>query len=80
MVGYIYLAFVVTVTHFSRVLQPVVSSNVCEMLSLEPQYLKKLCIYFWLCWILVAVHGLPLVAASGGYFLAVTCRLLIAVV
>ena len=24
-------------------------------------------IYFWLCWVLVAARGLPLVAASGGY-------------
>ena len=24
-------------------------------------------IYFWLCWVFVAVHGLSLVAASGGY-------------
>ena len=24
-------------------------------------------IYFWLCWVFVAAHGLSLVAASGGY-------------
>ena len=24
-------------------------------------------IYFWLCWVFVAVRGLSLVAASGGY-------------
>ena len=24
-------------------------------------------IYFWLCWVLVSVRGLPLVAASGGH-------------
>ena len=24
-------------------------------------------IYFWLCWVFVAVHGLSLVAASRGY-------------
>ena len=24
-------------------------------------------IYFWLCWIFVAVHGVSLVAVSGGY-------------
>ena len=24
-------------------------------------------IYFWLCWVFVAVHGLSLVAASGGH-------------
>ena len=26
-------------------------------------------IYFWLCWVFVAVHGLSLVAVSGGYSL-----------
>ena len=26
-----------------------------------------LLIYFWLCWVFVAAHGLSLVAASGGY-------------
>ena len=34
--------------------------------------------YFWLCWIFVAVHGLSLVVARGGYSVAVR-RLLIAV-
>ena len=29
--------------------------------------LNYLCIYFWLCWVFVAVCGLSLVAASGGY-------------
>ena len=24
-------------------------------------------IYFWLCWVFIAAHGLSLVAASGGY-------------
>ena len=24
-------------------------------------------IYFWLCWVFVAAHGLSLVAVSGGY-------------
>ena len=23
--------------------------------------------YFWLCWVFIAVHGLSLVAVSGGY-------------
>ena len=34
-------------------------------------FLKKiyLYIYFWLCWVFVAVRGLSLVAASGGYSL-----------
>ena len=27
----------------------------------------NLLIYFWLCWVLVAVHGLSLVAASWSY-------------
>ena len=27
----------------------------------------NLFIYFWLCWVFVAVHGLSLVAVSGGY-------------
>ena len=27
----------------------------------------NLFIYFWLCWVFVAVRGLPLVVASGGY-------------
>ena len=26
-----------------------------------------ICFYFWLCWVFVAVRGLSLVAASGGY-------------
>ena len=31
-------------------------------------------IYFWLCWVFVAVHGLSLVVASGGYsLLRCTC-------
>ena len=30
-------------------------------------FLKILFIYFWLRWVFVAVHGLSLVAASGGY-------------
>ena len=25
-------------------------------------------IYFWLCWVFIAAHGLSLVVASGGYF------------
>ena len=35
-------------------------------------------IYFWLHWVFVAAHGLSLVAASGGYSVAVR-GLLIAV-
>ena len=30
-------------------------------------FLINLFIYFWLCWVFVAVQGLSLVAASGGY-------------
>ena len=41
-------------------------------------FLINLFIYFWLRWVFVAVHGLSLVAASGGYS-SVVCRLLIAV-
>ena len=41
-------------------------------------FLKYLFIYFWLRWVFVAVRGLSLVAASGGYFVAV-CGLLIVV-
>ena len=35
-------------------------------------FLKKinLFIYFWLCWVLVSVQGLSLVAASGGHSLS----------
>ena len=29
-------------------------------------FLKKF-IYFWLCWVFVAAHGLSLVVVSGGY-------------
>ena len=38
-----------------------------------------LSIYFWLHWVFVAVLRLSLVAASGGYSLAVVLRLLTAV-
>ena len=31
-------------------------------------YSLFLFLFFWLCWVFVAVHGLSLVAASGGYF------------
>ena len=30
-------------------------------------FLINLFIYFWLCWVFLAAHGLSLVAASGGY-------------
>ena len=35
-------------------------------------------LFFWLHWVFIAVHGLSLVVASGGYSVAV-CRLLITV-
>ena len=35
-------------------------------------------IYFWLCWIFISVHGLPLIAASRGSSLDMVCGLLIA--
>ena len=35
--------------------------------------------YLSLYWVFVAVRGLSPVAASGGYFLGVVCRLIIAV-
>ena len=40
-------------------------------------FLKYL--FIWLCWVLIAVLGLSLVAGSGGYSLAVVCGLLTAV-
>ena len=36
-------------------------------------------IYFGLCWVFVAAHGLSLVAANRGYFLVVIHWLLITV-
>ena len=30
-------------------------------------FFKNIIFFFWLCWVFVAAHGLPLVAASGGY-------------
>ena len=36
-------------------------------------------IYFWLCWVFVAVQGLSLVAESGGSSLFAVCRLLVMV-
>ena len=36
-------------------------------------------IHFWLCWVLVIVCRLPLVAESGGYSLAVVLWFLTAV-
>ena len=26
-----------------------------------------ICLFFWLCWVFVAAHGLSLVASSGGF-------------
>ena len=36
-------------------------------------------VYFWLCWVLVAVRELYLVAVSGGCSLVAVCSLLVAV-
>ena len=41
---------------------------------------KKMCIYFWLCWVFIAACRLFLVAESDVYSLVAMCRLLIAVV
>ena len=38
----------------------------------------KIFIYFWLCWVFVAVHRLSLVAASKGYSVVAVHELLIA--
>ena len=40
--------------------------------------LKLLLIYFWLCWVFIAMHRLSLVTVSGGYSL-VAHRILIAI-
>ena len=34
-------------------------------------------VYFWLCWVFVAVHRLSLVAAIGGYSLVLVHGLLV---
>ena len=34
---------------------------------------NKLTIYFWLCWVFVAVHRLSLVEASGSYYSSFCC-------
>ena len=49
--------------------QPVLSLNFCHWKSFSLMCFVLFCffIYFWLCWIIVAAHGLSLVAASGGY-------------
>ena len=40
---------------------------------------QDLFIYFWLCWVFIAVHGLSLVVESGDYSLVVVCWFLSAV-
>ena len=37
-------------------------------------FLKMNYIYFWLCWVFVAVHSLSLVEASGGYCSSFTAQ------
>ena len=44
-----------------------------------PSSLFYLCIYFWSRWAFIAVHGLSLVVASGGYFPVAVRAFLIAV-
>ena len=39
----------------------------------------ELLIYFWLCWVFFAAHGLSLVVVSGAYSPVVMSRLLLAV-
>ena len=39
----------------------------------------NLFIYFWLCWVFIAVHRLSLAAVNAGYSLVVVFGLLIAV-
>ena len=43
------------------------------------EFKKKLFIHFRLCWVFLAVHGLSLVKASGGYSSDAVRRLLVAV-
>ena len=45
---------------------------ICSLTSKVISFLKNLFIlfiYFWLCWVFIAVRGLSLVAASRGYSL-----------
>ena len=53
----------------------------CLYICFSVQLFKKnyLFLYFWLCWVFVAVHRLSLVAASRSYSLVMVHRLLIAV-
>ena len=39
----------------------------------------KMYLFIWLCWVFIAVHGLPPVEVSGDYSLVVVCELLIEV-
>ena len=54
----------------------------CVCCSVTPLLLKTKCIYlfiyFWLCWVFVAMHGLSLVVVSRSLFVVVF-RLLVAV-
>ena len=49
------------------------------VLTLFFSFLFLILIYFWLCWVFIAVHGLSLVAMGGGYSLIAVHVLLIAV-
>ena len=37
------------------------------ILSTLKNFIYFIYVYFWLCWVFVAVHGLSLVAVNGGY-------------
>ena len=57
---------------------------ICIFWKLSPchtqlSFKKYICIYFWLCWVFAAEHGLSLLEVSGGYSLVAMCRLLIEV-
>ena len=55
-------------------------SHDCELCTAHPMvFLKSLLIYFWLCWVFIAVPRPSLFAVSGGYSLVAVHGLLTAV-
>ena len=52
----------------------------CYLLSLSLSFFV-FCffVFFWLCWVFIALHGLYLVVASRGYSTVMVCGLLIVV-
>ena len=52
--------------------------NVFLLCSYQYSFLKYNLIYFWLCWVFVAVRA-SLGAETGDYALVAVCRLLMAV-